>query len=83
MARSPTRRPPGHRPPDPPEPVPAWVPCLGGCGEFWCTIHRAHVHDCDCPGIEVWARRGLSPYDEGGDEAGWREAGYGGRKDVH
>lgn len=34
---------------------PAWVPCLfEECEEFWCTIHRAHVCDCQCPLPEQW-----------------------------
>lgn len=30
-----------------------WVRC-GGCDDFYCTRHDAHVHDCDCPEIQDW-----------------------------
>jgi hypothetical protein len=33
---------------------PAWVPCPAGCGDFFCTIHYQHVHDCPCPPVEDW-----------------------------
>ena len=42
---------------------PAWIPCPGGCGEFWCTIHRMHAFECDCPPIEEWTS---DPYTTGG-----------------
>jgi hypothetical protein len=29
-----------------------WTRC--GCGDFWCSIHELHAHDCDCPAIEDW-----------------------------
>jgi hypothetical protein len=42
---------------------PAWIPCAWDCGDYWCLIHKMHVHDCDCPPIEEWW---LDPYSEGG-----------------
>jgi hypothetical protein len=45
---------------------PAWVRCET-CDDFICTIHKGqHVADCPCPGIEVWAKRGIDPYTDGG-----------------
>lgn len=44
---------------------PAWIPCEC-CEDFICTIHQTHAYDCSCPDIEVWARRGIDPYSEGG-----------------
>jgi hypothetical protein len=32
--------------------LPPWTPC--DCGEFWCTIHGGHAHECACPPIEEW-----------------------------
>jgi hypothetical protein len=47
-----------------------WIPCA--CGNYWCTVHGKHAHECDCPPIEGWttdpyrddaprARRGPAP----------------------
>jgi hypothetical protein len=49
---------------------PAWIRCEC-CDDFLCTIHGRpgepiHAHDCKCPSIASWARRGLDPYTEGG-----------------
>lgn len=44
----------------------AWVPCPGGCGEFWCRIHRQHAFECPCPAIEEWE---CDPYASGGPES--------------
>jgi hypothetical protein len=33
--------------------IPAWIPC-DCCGEWFCTIHRKHTGDCDCPPIDEW-----------------------------
>jgi hypothetical protein len=33
--------------------MPAWVPCPC-CENFYCTIHRVHAHDCECPPVEEW-----------------------------
>lgn len=46
-------------------PYPRWIPCPD-CDDFYCTVHRMHVYDCPCRGIEYWARRNISPYDEAG-----------------
>lgn len=43
--------------------TPAWIPCPGGCGEFWCTVHETHAWECICPPVEDWP---LDPYSEGG-----------------
>lgn len=43
---------------------PAWIPCPGGCGEFWCTIHRTHVFECECPAIEEWKCDPYAPKDK-------------------
>ena len=33
------------------------------CNDFLCTIHEElHVYDCECPGIEEWAKENLDPY---------------------
>ena len=42
--------------------VPAWQPCVD-CDEFLCNIHGVHVHDCDCPGIDVWSHHKVMPYE--------------------
>jgi hypothetical protein len=47
----------------------AWIRC-DNCGDFWCTIHEAHVADCRCPGIDTWARWNLDPYAPGSAAAG-------------
>ena len=41
---------------------PAWVKCPC-CENFFCTIHRMHAHDCECPEIDDWT---VDPYTEGG-----------------
>jgi len=41
-----------------------WTPCPD-CDDFWCNIHRKHVYDCKCPGIEDWIPR--SPYEPFGE----------------
>jgi len=41
-----------------------WVLCRGGCDDYWCTIHKLHVYDCECPGIDVWVDAGAWPYRE-------------------
>jgi hypothetical protein len=38
----------------------AWIPCPGGCENYWCQIHQQHAHDCPCPPIEDWES---SPYE--------------------
>lgn len=42
--------------------VPAWQPC-DSCDDHVCNIHGVHAHECECPGIDVWAEHDLSPYD--------------------
>jgi predicted nucleic acid binding AN1-type Zn finger protein len=32
---------------------PSWIPCEY-CEEYFCTIHKMHVADCDCPPIDDW-----------------------------
>jgi len=39
----------------------AWVRCPA-CEDFWCTIHKRHVYDCECPPLEEWAE---DPYEIG------------------
>ena len=39
----------------------AWVPCKGGCGEYWCKLHDMHAFECACPPIEEWT---VNPYGE-------------------
>ena len=34
-----------------------WKPCR--CGDYWCTDHQEHAHDCQCPPIE---EAHVSPY---------------------
>ncbi len=34
----------------PGSPRPLWVRC--DCGNFWCTKHQTHAHDCDCPSVD-------------------------------
>ena len=36
-----------------------WVPCI--CGDFWCTLHQAHAHECACPSID---EMDFDPYSE-------------------
>lgn len=43
---------------------PAWVKCRL-CDCYWCTIHKTHAYNCDCPPIEEWE---VDPYTEGGPE---------------
>ena len=43
---------------------PAWIPCPDGCGNFLCTVHKTHVHDCACPPIDEMT---FDPYTEGGN----------------
>jgi hypothetical protein len=42
--------------------TPAWIRCT--CGNYWCTIHNCHAHDCPCPPIEEWD---IDPYTEAPD----------------
>ena len=42
---------------------PAWVRCPS-CDDFYCSNHRAHVYDCECPGVDEWG--GVDPYRSGG-----------------
>lgn len=49
------------------ENMPPWVECLC-CGEFLCTIHLEHAHECECAPIEEWSK---DPYM---DRAGGRLA---------
>ena len=36
-----------------------WEACR--CGNFWCNVHKKHVHNCDCDSIENWD---FDPYSE-------------------
>lgn len=38
-----------------------WVKCID-CDEFWCNVHRTHVHDCACPNVEQFLEWNLDPY---------------------
>lgn len=38
-----------------------WVECID-CDEFWCNVHRKHVHDCTCPDIENLLNINIDPY---------------------
>lgn len=40
---------------------PAWIRCPG-CENYWCTVHKKHAHDCECPPAEDWYADGVSPY---------------------
>lgn len=39
----------------------AWIRCPC-CENFFCTIHKMHAHDCQCPPIEEWK---VDPYSDG------------------
>jgi hypothetical protein len=41
----------------------AWIKCEG-CGDWWCTVHKQHAYDCDCPPIDEWVEAGKWPYRE-------------------
>jgi len=43
--------------------LPTWIPCPY-CQDFWCTIHQAHAHDCECPDLQTWDEGGMNPYDQ-------------------
>jgi hypothetical protein len=47
----------------------AWVPCVGGCGDYWCRLHDQHAHECECPPLEEWPVL-LDPYTNGGPREG-------------
>jgi len=32
---------------------PAWIKCQC-CEDYWCSIHKEHIADCECPPIEEW-----------------------------
>jgi len=53
---------------------PAWIPCPD-CDDYWCTLHQCHVYDCECPDVEVWAKRGVWPYESGGRYSNQTPAG--------
>lgn len=62
---------------------PAWVPCPCDCGNYWCTIHQTHAHDCECPPIEEWETDPYTtpgPIPPGGpaeiQSADWSGAGF-------
>jgi len=42
---------------------PLWVMCPC-CRGFWCTVHRQHAHDCECPPIDEMT---FDPYTTGGE----------------
>ena len=37
-----------------------WRQCQQ-CWDDFCFLHHAHVHDCDCPTLDVWIESGLDP----------------------
>lgn len=39
-----------------------WKPCLD-CDDWWCSKHKKHVYDCECPSIDWFAERGMEPYE--------------------
>jgi hypothetical protein len=39
-----------------------WGQCAM-CDEYYCEIHREHVAECSCPGIDVWSESPHCPYD--------------------
>lgn len=39
-----------------------WVLCPE-CEDFWCSKHKKHVYDCECPTIEWFAEKGIDPYE--------------------
>jgi len=45
---------------------PAWIQCPG-CEDYWCTIHKVHVFECDCPDVYTCMENGWDPYVEGGN----------------
>ena len=36
-----------------------WSLCSHGCGDWWCSVHQMHAHECPCPPVEEWTS---SPY---------------------
>ena len=40
-----------------------WARCQC-CGDYWCTRHGVHTHECPCPPIEEWGD--VDPYLRGG-----------------
>lgn len=32
--------------------APAWEAC--DCGDYWCTVHQQHAHECPCPPVDEW-----------------------------
>lgn len=48
--------------------VTPWVEC-DCCGDYLCQVHDGyHVHECDCPEIDVWAEFDALPYGECSDD---------------
>jgi len=44
---------------------PAWIQCPD-YDDYWCTIHKKHAYDCDCPDIDTWiTKKGITPYEKG------------------
>jgi len=39
----------------------SWIKCTD-CDDFWCTEHKIHVADCDCPPLEEWLEIKKDPY---------------------
>lgn len=45
--------------------TPAWIPCPD-CDEYYCTIHKMHAWECECPPVEDWIEDiGILPYEQG------------------
>ena len=40
---------------------PCWDHCEM-CDDFICNIHKKHVADCDCEGVEWWYDQDMDPY---------------------
>lgn len=45
---------------------PAWIRCPD-CDDWWCSIHKCHVYDCECPAFEDWIMDGVDSYLTGGE----------------
>ena len=44
-----------------PDGMPLWIEC-DMCEDFWCTLHDAHVWECPCPEIDMFAEFDVCPY---------------------
>lgn len=51
-----------------------WVKCPGGCDDYWCTLHKAHAWECECPDLEGFLEAGAWPYAEDAGASEWSGA---------